>query len=61
LFLSSTGPDAHYHRPSDEAGTLEPDLTARIARLATWTVRAVADAHHRPVWAPGARAELHLP
>ncbi|HEX6105975.1 MAG TPA: M28 family peptidase, partial [Gemmatimonadales bacterium] len=47
LFLSSTGPDAHYHRPSDEAGTLEPDLTARIARLATWTVRAVADAHHR--------------
>ena len=61
LFLSSTGPDPHYHRPSDEAGTIEPAFTARIARLAAWTVRALADDPARPEWDPRARAELSLP
>ena len=61
IFLSSTGPDRHYHRPSDEASTVEPEVTARIARLAGWLVREVADDAHRPAWDPAARAQLAVP
>ena len=61
IFLSSTGPDRHYHRPSDEPGTIEPEVTARIAGLAAWLVRDVADASERPVWDPAARATLRVP
>jgi hypothetical protein len=61
IFLSSTGPDRHYHRPSDETATIEPGFTARIARLAAWTVRAIADDPARPAWEPEARAQLALP
>lgn len=60
LFLSSTGPDAHYHRPSDEVGTIEPELTARITRLAAWLVVRVADTAERPRWDEAARRSIQL-
>jgi len=60
LFLSSSGPDAHYHKPSDEASTIEAEFTARIARLAALTVLRVADDHTRPRWVESARQALRL-
>jgi hypothetical protein len=61
LFLSSSGPDAHYHRPSDEAGTIEAELTARIARLAAWLTVRLADANERPRWDEAARRSIQIP
>jgi hypothetical protein len=58
IFLSSTGPDAHYHRPSDEAATIEPSITARIARLAAWTVLDLGDSAERPRWDEAARRSI---
>jgi Zn-dependent M28 family amino/carboxypeptidase len=58
LFLSSTGPDAHYHRPSDEAGTIDGGITARITRLAAWLALSVANADERPRWDETARRKL---
>jgi hypothetical protein len=58
LFLSSTGPDAHYHRPSDEADTIEAQLTARIARLAAWLVVRLANTEERPRWDEAARRAI---
>jgi len=60
LFLSSTGPDAHYHRPSDEAGTIDGGITSRIAQLAAWLALEVANATERPRWDEGARRARHL-
>jgi hypothetical protein len=60
VFLSSTGPDAHYHKPSDEVSTIEPELTARIARLAAWLARDVADAAGRPQWDETARRRIQV-
>ena len=60
LFLSSTGPDAHYHRPSDEAGTIDGGITSRIAQLAAWLALEVANATERPRWDQGARRARHL-
>ena len=60
IFLSSSGPDEHYHRASDEAGTIEPDFTARISRLGAWLVRAVADDPVRPRWDEAARRSLQI-
>jgi hypothetical protein len=60
VFFSSSGPDAHYHRPSDELSTIEPGFTARIARLAAWTVLQVADEAARPRWVESARQTLRL-
>jgi hypothetical protein len=60
LFLSSTGPDPHYHRPSDEAGTIDGDITSRIARLAGWLALEVANAGERPRWDETARRARHL-
>jgi hypothetical protein len=60
LFLSSTGPDAHYHRPSDEASTIDEDITSRIARLAAWLALEVANATERPRWDEAARRARHL-
>ena len=60
IFLSSSGPDTHYHRTSDEAGTIEPDFTARISRLGAWLVHAVADAPGRPRWDEAARRSLQI-
>jgi Peptidase family M28 len=61
LFLSSTGPDAHYHRPSDEAITIQAELTARITRLAAWLVVRVADSEERPRWDEEARRSIQIP
>ena len=58
LFLSSTGPDAHYHRPSDEASTIDGEVTARVARLGAWLALAVADAPERPRWDAAARRTI---
>jgi hypothetical protein len=58
IFLSSTGPDAHYHRPSDDSATIEPSITARIARLAAWTVLDIADSAARPRWDEAARRSI---
>ena len=58
LFLSSTGPDAHYHRPSDEAGTIDPEVTARVARLGSWLAKAVANAAARPRWDEASRKSI---
>jgi Zn-dependent M28 family amino/carboxypeptidase len=55
VFLSSTGPDTHYHRPSDEAATIDGDITSRIARLAAWLALSVAEAAERPHWDEAAR------
>jgi Iap family predicted aminopeptidase len=60
IFLSSSGPDEHYHRPTDEAGTIEPEFTARIARLGAWLVRAVAEDPERPRWDDTARRSLQI-
>jgi Zn-dependent M28 family amino/carboxypeptidase len=60
VFLSSTGPDAHYHRPSDEAATIDGDITSRIARLAAWLALSVADAAARPRWDETARRARQL-
>ena len=60
VFFSSSGPDAHYHRPSDEPATIEPDFTARIARLAAWTALRIADDPARPTWVESARRSLEL-
>jgi hypothetical protein len=58
VFFSSSGPDAHYHRPSDEASTIEAGFTARIARLAAWTALQIADEALRPRWVESARRLL---
>jgi Zn-dependent M28 family amino/carboxypeptidase len=58
VFFSSSGPDAHYHRPSDEPATIEPELTARIARLAAWTALRVAAEPARPRWVESERRRL---
>jgi Zn-dependent M28 family amino/carboxypeptidase len=60
VFFSSSGPDAHYHRPSDEPATIEPGFTARIARLAAWTAIRIADDPARPSWVESARRSLEL-
>jgi hypothetical protein len=60
IFLSSSGPDEHYHRPSDEAGTIEADFTARITRLGAWLVQAVAEEPERPRWDEAARQALQI-
>jgi Zn-dependent M28 family amino/carboxypeptidase len=60
LFLSSTGPDAHYHRPSDEAATIDGRVTSRIARLAAWLALEVANASERPRWDEAARRARQL-
>ena len=60
VFFSSSGPDAHYHRPSDEPATIEADFTARIARLAAWTALRIADEPARPRWVESARRSLEL-
>ena len=60
VFLSTSGPDAHYHRPSDETPTIEAEFTARIARLATWTALRIADDSARPQWVESARKSLSL-
>ena len=60
VFFSSSGPDAHYHRPSDEPSTIEADFTARIARLAAWTALRIADEPARPRWVESARRSLEL-
>jgi hypothetical protein len=60
LFLSSTGPDAHYHRPSDEADTIDGDITSRIAQLAAWLALEVANAGDQPRWDEAARRARHL-
>ena len=58
IFLSSSGPDEHYHHVTDEAGTIEAAFTARIARLATWTALRIADDPARPRWVESARRAL---
>ena len=60
IFLSSSGPDEHYHRASDEMGTIEADFTARISRLSAWLVRAVAEDLERPRWDEAARRSLQI-
>jgi hypothetical protein len=60
VFFSSSGPDTHYHRPSDEPSTIEAAFTARIARLAAWTLLRVADEPARPRWVASARQTLRL-
>lgn len=39
-----------YHRPSDEAGSIDADKAARVARLAFYLGLAVADGDARPAW-----------
>jgi hypothetical protein len=60
IFLSSSGPDEHYHRASDETGTIEADFTARISRLSAWLVRALAEDPERPRWDEAARRLLQI-
>jgi Zn-dependent M28 family amino/carboxypeptidase len=60
VFLSSSGPDEHYHRASDEAGTIEADFSARVSRLSAWLVQAVAESPERPRWDEAARRALQI-
>jgi hypothetical protein len=60
IFLSSSGPDEHYHRTTDEVGTIESEFTARIARLGAWLVRAVAEDRGRPQWDDTARRSFQI-
>ena len=60
IFLSSSGPDKHYHQVSDEAGTIEADFTARIARLGAWLVQAVAENEARPSWDEPSRRQFEI-
>jgi hypothetical protein len=60
IFLSSSGPDEHYHHVSDEAGTIEAEFTARIARLGAWLVQAVAEEDARPRWDEASRRRFEI-
>ena len=60
IFLSSSGPDEHYHQVSDEPGTIKAEFTARIARLAAWLVQAVAEEEARPRWDEAARRSIQI-
>ena len=60
IFLSSSGPDEHYHHVSDEAGTIEAEFTARIARLGAWLVQAVAEEPARPRWDAESRRSIEI-
>jgi Zn-dependent M28 family amino/carboxypeptidase len=60
IFLSSSGPDEHYHQVSDEAGTIEAEFTARIARLGAWLVQAVAEEVARPRWDAESRRSIEI-
>lgn len=60
IFLSSSGPDEHYHQVSDEAGTIEAEFTARIARLGAWLVQTVAEDDARPRWDEPSRRSLEI-
>jgi Zn-dependent M28 family amino/carboxypeptidase len=60
IFLSSSGPDEHYHKTSDEAGTIEADFSARVSRLGAWLVQAVAEDPVRPRWDEAARRSLEI-
>ncbi len=60
IFLSSSGPDEHYHRVSDEAGTIEADFSARVSRLGAWLVQTVAETPERPRWDEAARRALQI-
>jgi hypothetical protein len=44
----------------DEAGTIDGDVTSRIARLATWLALEVANAAEHPRWDQAARRARHL-
>jgi Zn-dependent M28 family amino/carboxypeptidase len=55
-----TGPHADYHRPGDAPECLDADKAARVARLAAYTVIALADADRRPRWEKAAR-RLNVP
>jgi len=55
-----TGAHADYHRPGDEPSRLDADKAARVARLAWYTIAALADADGRPRWDPTAR-RLNVP
>ena len=58
IFFTSTGPDRHYHQPSDQLETLDFDHLKRLAHLVLWTTRAVADAGTPPQWDSKARERI---
>lgn len=47
-----------YHRPSDTVDKIDPDKTARVARLIYHTVASIANAADRPQWDPAGLAEV---
>jgi len=55
-----TGAHADYHRPGDEPTRLDADKASRVARLAWYTIAAIADADAPPRWEPSAR-RLNVP
>ena len=53
FFYSGEHPD--YHRAGDEPAKIDADKAARVARLAFYTIAAVAGDRGRPAWDPEAR------
>jgi hypothetical protein len=53
-----TGVHECYHRPCDTPSFIDPDKAARIARLLTHSVLAIANADERPQWDPDGLAEV---
>jgi Zn-dependent M28 family amino/carboxypeptidase len=55
-----SGEHADYHRVGDEPSRTDADKAARVARLAFFTVQAIADDPARPSWDPESR-RLNVP
>lgn len=52
------GVHADYHRPSDEVAKVDADKAARVARLAYYVSRAIAEGRAAPAWSPQGLAEV---
>jgi hypothetical protein len=47
-----------YHRPCDEPDFIDPAKAARVATLALYTIRDIANADERPTWVPAGLEEV---
>jgi len=47
-----------YHRPCDEPDFIDADKAARVATLALYTIREIANADARPTWVPAGLEEV---
>ncbi|MBI4540695.1 MAG: M20/M25/M40 family metallo-hydrolase [Gemmatimonadetes bacterium] len=60
IFLFA-GTHEDYHRPSDEAGRIDMEKVARVARLAFYTAVRIANSDDAPTWTQEGRNVLRVP